>query len=68
MINYWLYSKKYQNFKQKIAQKKTKTKNIFSTSISPKTLHFDQQTKSGHNVEPGEEYQTGPFDIDNTYK
>ena len=71
MMNYWLYSQKYQkyqNFKQKIAQKRMKTKNIFFTSISPKTFHFDQkisyfyqQTKAWRDVELGEEYQTGPL-------
>ena len=51
-----------------MVKKWRKTKNIFFTSISPKTFHFDQkisyfyqQTKAGRDVELGEEYQTGPF-------
>ena len=60
---------KYQNLKHtKMVKKRPKTKKKMSTSISPKTFHFDQkisyfyqQTKAGRNVELGEEYQTGPF-------
>jgi len=60
---------KYQNLKHtKMFKKRPKTKNIFSTSISPETFHFDQkmsyfcqQAKAGRDVELGEEYQTGPL-------
>ena len=62
-------SLKYKKFKHtKMVKKWRKTKNIFFTSISPKTFHFDQKisyfyqpTKAGRGVELGEEYQTGPL-------